>query len=84
MVRDGILEPLLSSPWLCNIVAVTKSNGGVRVCADLSDANKAIIADRFPLPTLEELSRFVSGAQFFSKIDLKWGYLQVELEPAAR
>lgn len=28
---------------VCNIVAAVKVNGAVRVCADLSDANKVII-----------------------------------------
>ena len=84
MVHDDILEPVESSEWVCNIVAAAKSNGGVRVCADLPDANKAVVADRFPLPTIEELSQFFTGSRWFSKIDLKWGYLQVRLDPSAR
>ena len=57
--------------WVCKIVASAKPNGGIRVCADYFDAMKAVIADRFPWPTIERLSRFCVGARFIRKIDLK-------------
>lgn len=84
LVNERILEPIESSPWVCNMVIVPKANGAVRICADLSDANRAVVPDRYPLPTIEELSDFFAGSKFFSKVDLKWGYLQVELVESAR
>ena len=84
LVNDHILEPIESSPWVCNMVIVPKSSGAIPICADLSDANRAVVPDRYPLPTIEELSDFFAGSEVFSKIDLKWGYLQVELVESAR
>ena len=84
MIADGVLEKIDSSPYVSNIVVVRKPNGKVRICCDLSDANKAVIPDKYPLPVIEELSKFFSGSTVFSKIDLKWGYLQVRLNPQYR
>ena len=58
LVNDRSLEPIDSSPWVCNMVIVPKANCAVRVCADLSDAIRAVIPDRYPLPTMEELGLF--------------------------
>ncbi len=84
MVSEGILEPIDASEWVSNMVVVRKPTGGVRICCDLSEVNKAVVADKYPLPTIEDLSRDMAGARFFSKLDLKWGYLQVPLDPECR
>ena len=83
-VNDRILEPIDFLPWICSMVIVPKATGAVRVCADLSDANRSVIPDRYPLPTMEELSDVFAGSRFFSKIELKWCYLPVELKESAR
>ena len=75
MQKCDVLEPIETSSWVSNMVVVPKANGAVRLCCDLSDLNKAVIPDRYPLPTVDELSRFFAGSHYFSKIDLKWGYL---------
>ena len=84
MVDDGILEPIDAGEWVSNMVVVRKPTGGVRICCDLTDVNRAIIPDRFPLPTIAELSCNMAGAKVFSKIDLRQGYLQVSLDPESR
>ena len=84
MQKCDVLEPIETSSWVSNMVVVPKANGAVRLCCDLSDLNKAVIPDRYPLPTVDELSRFFAGSHYFSKIDLKWGYLQILLHPSVR
>lgn len=84
MVRDGVLKPIDAADWLSNMVIAYKANGAIRICADLTNVNAAIIPDRYPLPTIEELSQFFADSTVFSKIDLKWGYLQVRLNEAAQ
>ena len=83
MVNDGVLQQIEAADWVSNMVVVHKANGAIRICVDLTAVNKAVIPDRFPLPTIEELSEFFAGATVFSKIDLKWGYLQVKLDESA-
>ena len=46
--------------------------------------NQAIIRERFPIPTVEETLQELQGATYFSKLDLKWGYHQIEISPESR
>jgi hypothetical protein len=84
MERDGIFERSDTSVWMSNIVVARKKSGGVRICVNLSDVNKALIPQRYPLPTMEELTEQIAGATVFSKLDLAWGYLQLELAEECR
>ena len=84
MVHDGVLKQVEAADWVSNMVIARKANGAIRICVDLTDVNKAIVPDRYPLPTIDELSEFFAGSRFFSKIDLKWGYLQVQLHESSR
>ena len=59
------------TPWVSPLVAVLKSNGDIRV-------NEAILRERHPIPTLEETLQGLNGAPVFSKLDLRWGYHQVD------
>ena len=72
------------TPWVSPLVAVPKSNGDVRVCVDMRGANEAVIRERHPIPTLEETLAALNGAAVFSKLDLRWGYHQIELHPESR
>jgi len=47
-------------------------------------ANEAIIRERHPIPTEEELLHDLNGSTVFSKIDLKWGFHQILLSEGSR
>jgi hypothetical protein len=47
-------------------------------------ANEAVIRERHPIPTMEETVQALNGATVFSKLDLRWGYHQIELHPDSR
>ena len=68
-----------STPWVSPLVAVPKSNGDIRVCVDMRRVNETILRERHPIPTLEETLQDLNGATVFSKLDLRWGYHQVDL-----
>ncbi len=80
----GIIEPVDASSWVSNLVVAQKKSGALRVCVGLRAVNKAVIPDRFPLPTSEELTAQFHGSTMFSKLDLRQGYLQVPLHPNSR
>lgn len=46
---------------------------------DMRRANEAIIRERHPIPTVEELLHHLNGSTVLSKIDLKWGFHQILL-----
>jgi hypothetical protein len=84
MLDADVIERIESSPWISNIVTAIKRDGGVRVCVNMSAPNKALIPECFPLPTMEELTSKVAGSTVFSKLDLLWGYTQLELDRSVR
>ncbi|UYV64628.1 K02A2.6-like, partial [Cordylochernes scorpioides] len=85
MVERGILEPIVHASWAAPIVPVVKKDGSIRICGDFrSTANKAIILDKYPLPTIDEIFSRLSGSTIFSTLDLSMAYLQVELTDEAK
>ena len=51
------------------------------LCIDMRQANRAIMRGRYPIPTVDEVLHTMNGSKVFSKLDLKWGYHQLELSP---
>ena len=47
-------------------------------------ANDAIVREKFPIPTADDILHEINGSKVFSKLDLKYGYHQLELEEKSR
>ena len=61
-----------------------KKDGGLRFCIDLRKLNNRTIKDGYSLPRIEYTLDCLHGAVWFSTLDLKSGYWQVELEEEAK
>lgn len=68
-----------SSPYSSPIVLVQKKDGGLRMCVDYRQLNAKNRKDAFPLPRIEESLDGLTGAKWFSTLDLASGYSQVEV-----
>nr|XP_037276745.1 uncharacterized protein K02A2.6-like [Rhipicephalus microplus] len=84
LLDAGIIERVSAAEWVSPIVVVQKKDGTIRLCVDLREPNKAVVIDGFPLPHTEELLHALSGAAWFSKLDLAAAYHQVELAEESR
>lgn len=80
----GVIERVDVSQWISPIVIVQKSSGGIRLCVDLREPNKAGIADSYPFPHIDELLSMLRGATVFSTIDLENAYFQLLLHEESR
>ena len=66
--------------WVSSLVYTEKKDGGIRICLDPKDLNRALKRPIHKTPTLEEITHHLSGASVFSKMDAKNGYWSIKLD----
>ena len=82
-----IIEPVQGpTDWVSTPVFIPKpgNKNEFRLCLDMRRVNEAILRTRHPIPTIDELLLDMNGSVIFSKLDLKWGFHQIELDPESR
>jgi hypothetical protein len=65
------------SPWSSPLHMVRKKDGTWRPCGDYRRLNLVTTHDRYPLPSMLDLSNKLHGCKFFSCIDLVKAYHQI-------
>ena len=50
----------------------------------MTKANAAIVHERIPIPTVDEVLESLNGSTVFSKLDLRLGFHQIELDEGSR
>ena len=82
MLEDGIIRPSHSA-WSSPIVLVRKGDG-YRFCVDYRALNERTFKDAYPLPLISETLDCLGGSAWFTVVDLKSGYWQIELDEESR
>lgn len=81
LVKQGVIEPVQSSPWATPVVVSFKSNGKIRLCGDYkATLNKALDEDLHPIPPISQLLSNLSNGKYFAKLDLAQAYQQLRVD----
>ncbi|GBG81723.1 hypothetical protein CBR_g32714 [Chara braunii] len=83
LLEKGWIRPS-SSPYVAPVLFVRKKNKDLRLCIDYRKLNAQTIRNAGPLPHIDDLLERLGGAKFFSKLDLKSGYHQLEIRKEDR
>ena len=86
MMNDDLIEEHPAeepAPWISNATFVPKA-GSVRVTLDARNVNKAIQSTNLPIPRHEDIKAKLAGCKYFSKLDFKSAFWQIELAPESR
>lgn len=67
------------SPYASPIVVVRKKNGTIRICIDYRTLNNRTTPDQYTMPRIDDALDSLSGSQWFSVLDLRSGYYQIEM-----
>jgi hypothetical protein len=78
LLDKGFIHPS-SSPWGCLALFVKKKDDSLQMCVDYRPLNEVTIKNKYPLPRIDILFDQLSGAWYFSKIDLRLGYHQIKI-----
>ena len=81
-IIEKVEEPSL---WVSPVVVVPKKID-IRLCVDMRQAvhNQAVLRERYPIPTVEEVLQDFNQSTIFSKLDIKLAYHQIVLDPVSR
>ena len=68
------------SDSVSQIAIVIKKSGDLRICTDSKTLNEALCREHFQLPVLEDSLGELSGAKYFTKVDLSSVFWHLELD----
>ncbi|GBG72700.1 hypothetical protein CBR_g12267 [Chara braunii] len=83
LLAKGWIRPSCS-PYSAPVLFVRKKNKDLRLCIYYRKLNAQTIKNADPLPRIDDLLERLGGAKYFSKLDLKSGYHQIEIQPRDR
>ncbi|UYV67971.1 hypothetical protein LAZ67_5002670 [Cordylochernes scorpioides] len=83
MMETKIIRPS-SSPWASPVILVRKKDGSLKFCVDYRRLNKITKKDVYPLPRIDDALDTLSGSRYFSTMDMRSGYWQIEVDDKDR
>jgi hypothetical protein len=66
------------------IASVLKQDGDIRITIDYKPLNRIIKNDNYPLPNISDIYKQLAKTNYFSKIDIKRAYYQIECDEQSK
>ena len=79
MLQQGIIRES-SGEWTSPVVMAKKKDGSWRFCVNYKKLNSITVADRYPLPKVEDCFDSLAGSCLYSTLDLAAGYWQIPMK----
>jgi len=80
ILNQGFEIKLHSLHSLCKpYIAGKENNGSDRLCVDYRELNSNLVADKYPLPLIQDQISRLRGAYYFTCLDMASGYYQIPL-----
>ena len=83
MLNSGIIRHS-SSPWASPVVVIPKRDGTCRFCVDFRKINAILVKNGYPLPNIQDIFSHMGKSKYFTTLDLKSGYWQIEVKESDR
>src|SRR6266568_3679373 len=76
--KSGKIRPS-KSPYAAPCFFIKKKDGSCRLVQDYRKINQYTVKDKFPLPRIDDLIDVLHEGNFFTKMDILWGYNNVRI-----
>ena len=83
MLEIGAIQPS-HSPWASLVILIQMKNSKLQCCIDLRKFNACTIKDSYNLSRIKDTLDNLTGAVWFTALDLKSGYWKVEMDEASK
>ena len=80
MEEKEIIKKCKGSPWNSPLFLVKKKDNSYRPVSDFRALNKQLSDVYFPIPFITDLLDSLHGTKFFSSVDLRSGFYNIELD----
>lgn len=79
LLQNGLIRES-TSPFASPVLLVKKMTGDWHLCVDYRRLNDLTVKNKFPLPMIDGILDELSGAKWFTSLDMTGGYHQILME----